>query len=630
MLPLIPFADIVEITNDDNCDFLRVGAMVTRSSRESGAAMLACTECRKQHLKCDASKPSCSRCTNSGSSCHYIPSRRGGRRKPRHDPIACPSRSAPQIIIPDSTNIASQPEIQENLNSNNITQNGIPSTLQVNTSNGLENWPTFLPGADSNNVFSETPIPQDDRFIRLFYENFHQGHPILVPRSLYQEQNYPVVLRSVVDYVGSHYIPSGPSLHLRNKVDTSFANAVDRSPFTVQAWLIYSVALHSQGDRNGSKDAFSRSVEMALELGMNRKEFAASYSSTAIQAESFRRTWWELYILDILMAVPFETMSVRSSVTCTEALLPCEEATYARGRDIPLPQTTVEFKRRMFASQEIVFSSFSYRMEASTILHRVLVLNRLQECPRDHIQAIENALVSWVNHLPPQKLDVIDCYGTVDEMMFQAHIIVAYAAMLLHLPRSDLRSLSAGAADRFWPLPVGSTSTSSAKLAHAIKATDGSRRITDFISLSPNMQKHTPLLIPALSLSGMVQVATSTGHSDDCFDHHCNRITLVLGCLKSAKRIWNSAEEAYERVKSSAAEALSDSIARWSAEPSKGPAVPNQSPRNENSQTSQYLQTPATPAEDRDQLLPDITLGMIDPTCYNSSFLSTLDDFNII
>lgn len=58
--------------------------MAPRSTKQSGLASLACTECRKQHLKCDAKKPTCSRCLQNAYFCQYLPSRRGGHRKPRN------------------------------------------------------------------------------------------------------------------------------------------------------------------------------------------------------------------------------------------------------------------------------------------------------------------------------------------------------------------------------------------------------------------------------------------------------------------------------------------------------------------------------------------------------------------
>lgn len=93
-----------------------------RSTRDSGLAALACTECRKQHLKCDASKPSCSRCSQSGLLCQYLPSRRGGRRKPRHDSMSqyqTPTRrneisvSIPYIgLVSTAITDASSPRLQ--------------------------------------------------------------------------------------------------------------------------------------------------------------------------------------------------------------------------------------------------------------------------------------------------------------------------------------------------------------------------------------------------------------------------------------------------------------------------------------------------------------------------------------
>lgn len=78
LLPMTPTSPI-------NLPFHHSLPMATRSTKQSGLVSLACTECRKQHLKCDARKPSCSRCLQNELICQYLPSRRGGRRKPRQD-----------------------------------------------------------------------------------------------------------------------------------------------------------------------------------------------------------------------------------------------------------------------------------------------------------------------------------------------------------------------------------------------------------------------------------------------------------------------------------------------------------------------------------------------------------------
>lgn len=339
-----------------------------------------------------------------------------------------------------------------------------------------------------------------------------------------------------------------------------------------------------------------------------------------------RRTWWELYVTDIFMAILLRTTSFRCSTVSPEVALPCEESAYTCACELPKPRTMLEFKRRIFAAEDDVFSSFSYRIEATMILCRVLVLNRLRDCHRDHLQAVENALVSWVNHLPPGKLDIVDSYGNVDEMMFQAHLTISYAAMLLHLPRSDLQPVLSQPDDRFWPGPSAQLSSTFTRFVHSIKATEASRRVSDSISVCPNVQKHTPFIIPALALCGMIQLAISTNHSEDCFDHHCNRVTLILGCLKSTKRTWNLAESAYHCLRSSAADILSGAIEKWNTEPLSRLA-PESGPDDPERPNSARIAMGMI--DGHDMMPPDLAPPFIDPTCYNASFFSVVPDFDI-
>ena len=498
------------------------------------------------------------------------------------------------------------------------------------TGPGQPQWPMVPPRNEFSQPHFERPCRpsfHDDRFLRLYYENFHVAHPILVPSCAYGNQQYPHFLQLVVNFVGSHYVPSSSSQQYKDKVAVELAANPDRSPSMAQAWLIYSIALYARGEWPEAQEAFLHSVEIALALGMNRSDFASStQDEKSIQAESLRRTWWELYVMDVLMAVPLTTNAFRCSTTPPEVALPSEESAYAAD-DIPKPCRIVDFKRRVFAPQETVFSSFSYRIDAATILCRVLVLNRLQECHRDHLQAVENALVSWINHLPPKKLDIVDSYGNIDEMMFQAHLIIAYAAMLLHLPRSDLHTALSQPDDHFWPGATCQLPSTFTRLVHSIKATEASRRISDYISVCPNVVKHTPFIIPALAVSGMIQLATSISHSQECFDHHCNRVTLILGCLKNTKRIWNLADSAYHRVRSSASEALSDSIERWSTEP-LDKLIPTES-ASETDRTNHPTRAPVTTADGPDMMLPGLTPAFIDPTCGNAAFFNFMPDFDM-
>ncbi|KAH8430938.1 uncharacterized protein LDX57_008601 [Aspergillus melleus] len=559
-----------------------------RSNRDSGLAALACTECRKQHLKCDASKPSCSRCSQSGLLCQYLPSRRGGRRKPRHDSMS-------QYQTPIRRNELSVSITCLWMENKTITEGEAASSPRLQLSQLA---------VQLRLMGTRMRRRKDARILIL--EASHGLHLFL--------KTAPARMVSVIN---------------AEREISMIASSGYRSPCMVQAWLIYSIALYARGEQEKAQEAFSHSTEVAFELGMNRWVFAStSQSDRSTEAESIRRTWWELYITDIFMAVQLKNITFRCSGVTPEVGLPCEDSVYAAGCDVPTPRRMLDFKRRVFAEEETVFSSFSYRIEAATILCRVLVLNRLRDYHRDHLQAIENALVSWVNHLPPKKLDIVDSYGNVDEMMFQAHLIISYAAMLLHLPRSDLQPLLAQPDDRFWPSATCHLSSTFTRLVHSIKATEASRRISDSISVCPNIQKHSPFVISALALCGMIQLATSISHSEECFDHHCNRVTLILGCLKSTKRTWNSAESAYHCLRSSAADILSDSIERWNAGPLEK-IVPSQATPNDLERTAQGVPAVTTIAEGQSLLAPELAPAFIDPTCYNASFFNCLAEFDI-
>lgn len=130
----------------------------------------------------------------------------------------------------------------------------------------------------------------DDRYLRLFYENFHVAHPILVPSATYHHRQYPEFLQLVVNFVGSHYVQSSSSEQYRDKVMAELTCNPDRSASMVQAWLIYSIATYARGEWQEAQVAFARSVELALQLGMNKFEYASAiHPENSIEAESLRR-----------------------------------------------------------------------------------------------------------------------------------------------------------------------------------------------------------------------------------------------------------------------------------------------------------------------------------------------------
>ncbi|ETS82987.1 hypothetical protein PFICI_04863 [Pestalotiopsis fici W106-1] len=506
------------------------------------------------------------------------------------------------------------------------------STTADNSSTSIRaNPPTIsLPNNNDLNNCNDTHVTrQDDRLVKLFYENLHLAHPILVPSAFYHGQQYPRFLQLVVHLIGSRYLPSEPSQQLKDNVESQLTMSQDRSPSMVQACLLYAIYLDACNDYSKARDAFSKSAQIASELGMHRSSFASSMGSErSVEAESMRRTWWELYVVDVFMNISSKPLTFHCQIATPEVALPCEEALYVRASGIPAPASFLAFRRRVFSAEETIFPSFSYRIDAVMILCRVLVLNQVREPHRDQLQAVENALVSWVNHLPSSKREIIDSYGTVDEMMFQAHIAIAYAAMLLHLPRSELQPLLPPRGDIFWPCTPSELSSTFSRVVHSIKATEASRRVSDFVSICPNMNKHSPLITPALGLCGMIQLATSLSHADDCFDHHCNRVTLILGCLRVAGRTWDSASMTFHRVRTCAAEILSESIDDWSSRLSEK-ITPGHN-INDLRSGNRDLGSLQNDQDAQNQVLLDLSQGFVDSACYDTSLFNSLGDFDLI
>jgi hypothetical protein len=495
--------------------------------------------------------------------------------------------------------------------------------------------------AQADPISAMLNLPEiDTRLVRLFYENFHAGHPILLPSSLYEERKYPDYLQQVVKFIGSHYSQRITGDVLRQATADQLHSSGQRDPSMVQALLLYSIILFARGESAEAQAALSQSTDIALELGMHLRDFAASFSKgNEMEAESLHRTWWELFIVDVDAAALHNQIVLRSHGVPYNVVLPCEESTYTAHGPLPPPSTLAAFHKRVYCDEEEdKFSSFSYRIEASRILARVLVLNGMAEPQRDHLQAVENALISWANHLPPSKVDVVDAYGTVDEMLLQAHTTIYYAAMLLHLPRSNLRPVSPDLSMGFYPVTPVRLSPAFTRHVHSIKATEASKQLSDLLSVRPSVQRYSPFILVKLVLCAVIQLATSQMHSVECTEHHSNRIVLVLGCLKVLRRHWPIAQLAHQYLRRVASETFSQWMeSTYPATSSSGRGGGTSLPVTTHSSGSETWPSGsatgvALPVSEQVPGLfsPGLLSAYIDPTCDDSFLVNTGSEFDFI
>lgn len=258
-----------------------------RSSAQHRAS-IACIQCRTKHSRCDGYMPSCTRCKNDGKVCQYAKSRRGIRDPKKRN------------MINDEASVTDQDARTESTPSPN------PPSI-------------------------DNPFHSPMCFLDLYYANFHVAHSWLPPKPTYEQliKENPIEMRfleATVDYIGSLY-SSTDSTPLWERAYGMFQGPLPLTHWSVQALL--SLAVASFSEQNDSCPwLFSQARDFALRLGLQHKSYADGQEG--IIAESCRRTYWGLYIHEMLLnmrdASGRQLLYLTESNGCPE--LPCGEREY--------------------------------------------------------------------------------------------------------------------------------------------------------------------------------------------------------------------------------------------------------------------------------------------------------------
>jgi hypothetical protein len=517
--------------------------MSTSIAASARPAPLACLECRRMHLRCDGAKPNCTRCISRGSVCDYTPSRRGRRRntKRRTEEVEpADDRTSPYYLpAPSQWNSAPVTGLEVNTEASNTfdhaavdTQTTMSISIDDSTISSYERQPPWI---------------DDEQLVNLYYLNFHVAHPILLTKNLYWGRDYPHFLKAVVEFIGSHFSPCTSTYALRRTAANAIRDGQQNIPEMIQARLLFAIALFARNEVTDGRRMLEQAIDIALELGMHRHDFATSRANVQhAEEESMRRTWYELYITDGYVAAFQRKPSFRTNTVDAKVMLPCDDGIFD-GEIYPCATASrADFENSTFSNEEMVFSSFCYRIEAVRLLGRVLAIAGAHGVHRDRVQAVDNALAAFVHHLPDSKseAEIINTYGELDELMFQAHTIIQYATILLHFPRSDL--ISPASNTNVVPGSNGGrlVCPCSRQRTHAIKAIDASKTLSMLAALRSPVQGHSPFFIHALALGAVVQISISANHSKTsrhCLEQHYDRVKLMLGVLKSFNRHWSIA-----------------------------------------------------------------------------------------
>jgi len=105
-----------------------------------------------------------------------------------------------------------------------------------------------------------------------------------------------------MQYIGSLYAQDFTSSELKeiayNQLDIS---GMPPNGFTVQALLLTAISMHAEDEMERARIILDRAIYMALEIRMNSRTFA-NMERDPVLAESWRRTYWGLYVTDSMFA----------------------------------------------------------------------------------------------------------------------------------------------------------------------------------------------------------------------------------------------------------------------------------------------------------------------------------------
>ncbi|RDL37212.1 Zn2 DNA-binding protein [Venustampulla echinocandica] len=506
----------------------------------------ACVQCRSKHLKCDGLSP-CTRCSSNGLECVFVRSRRGfkGPRKNGAQKAAGSAATCPLV------------------NPNAPRGPHVPSGLATPPDQRLQTLPRpiDLPIFEVNQDLASKPLPSGldlrERCIEAFFYHFHPAHPFVLPRAQFMalRKEKPLDhLLAAMRYVGSFYTSGAPTTALGLEAERSIYQAdCPRDGYRVQAMLILAIGLDGYTYQEKALQILVDAQDLALELGMNKREFALlSNSGSDVLEESWRRTWWELYIVDGMIAGVHQKSSFRLKDMPADVLLPCEEREYASGF-IPQGHSLEDFDDESFDGRDFSYSSFTYRIAALRNLGRVLASRQVTLPDAAAVLRIDAYLVNWRLHLPVTKKECISSDGQLDEMLFQAHMITEATTVLLHREHSELDSSIAKDVTSCAPhkqIVPGETYN-----IHAAKTVQAAQDISKLITIPVPLVRHTHFFTCVVTLGSIVHLSCWSALMSFIQDDDLKQqLRLNIGALKTLWQVWPSAGKAFGQVKGVAQE----------------------------------------------------------------------------
>lgn len=178
-----------------------------------------------------------------------------------------------------------------------------------------------------------------DPYVRSYYRHFHRSHPFLLPFGALSQgiaTHIPPYLIAMIRAFGAHYIEDRARAALfRDAVTVTYANSStnNEDPFRVQYLLLKVIMEHAYHEEESAYETMQEAMTLAVEMGFDDPGFGPkhAYGNSSME-ESWRRTYWELFVISCLFAA---MRNKKSRTLCNRVCvlpLPCGEVDYHAGR----------------------------------------------------------------------------------------------------------------------------------------------------------------------------------------------------------------------------------------------------------------------------------------------------------
>ncbi|BCR86603.1 fungal specific transcription factor domain-containing protein [Aspergillus chevalieri] len=193
--------------------------------------------------------------------------------------------------------------------------------------------------------------------------------------------------------------------------------------------------MHARGQPKGAKERIAQAIHCSLEIGLHCREFSDVLEvQHPIRAESTRRTWWEIFIIDTLLAAVQVEGVLQYTAETPDVPLPCKEDKYHDGRLPGVAMIVSDLGLYDIFSEHGDLSPFAYRVEAAIVLRRCLLASETH-VSQDSLDILDANISAWFHRLPSCKRVILQPDGEVNELDLQATMIMHCASIYLHFPQ---------------------------------------------------------------------------------------------------------------------------------------------------------------------------------------------------